>query len=94
MAWPHLSTEPYPPFLIDAQPRYLSQVCFRECASQNALYFIVLFGDTCDCGFDPEFLDDEQDIGVRDAPCAGDASLLCGGQEEQDSYDLYYLQDG
>lgn len=36
--------------------------------SQNAQHFLVLLGDTCGCGFDTEFPEDEQDIGVPGIP--------------------------
>lgn len=63
------------------------QVCFEDCAAEDSLYFALLAGRICVCGNDAAFLEEEKKDGTCESPCSGDATLTCGGGD--DDYELY-----
>ena len=63
------------------------QVCFEDCATEDASYFALFAGRICVCGDDASFLEQVKESGTCETPCSGDETLFCGGDDEE--YDLY-----
>lgn len=82
-------------FALDVVRQYLlptsfAQTCFERCAADDAIFFLLVDGNKCGCGFSQDFLEEDKVPDTPTSPCSGSDAFTCGGPEE---YEIYLLFD-